>query len=346
VENGPRRAALAASTGFRHVRSVSDRELHATSLALRWAALAGLSADAVIEEAQLGADPLGGGGIPHRDGMKLWAAMETLTHDPFVGLTVGARATLDLMGVIGPLFATASSLGAGLEVFGQVLPLAIRNAVVSWVVEDEVGAIDYVMPDASVRHGVDAMFAAILVLAQQCATEPSLRPSYVEHQSPCPDDPSRYVACFGCLPRFDAPRCRLAFRREDLGLPFRGSEPQTAAVLRENAAKLLAPVDTVSLMTRVERALTESLAEGDGSLTRTAEKLLTSPRTLQRRLDEHGLEFESVRLELRKKLALRYLGEGLSVTSVAALLAYSSRASFTRAFTAWTGHPPTGRSRG
>ncbi len=325
---------------------MSDREIHATSLTLRWAALGGLSAEEVIEEAKLGAEPLGAGGISHRDGMKLWGAMETLTGDPFIGLTVGARATLDFMGIIGPMFATAASLGGGLEVLGQVLPLAIRNAVVSWVVDDEVGAIDYVMPDASVRHGVDAMFVAMLVLARQCASEPSLRPSYVEHQSSRPDDVSRYVACLGCLPRFGAARCRLAFRREDLALPFRGSEPQTAAVLRESAPKLLAPAETVSLVTMVERALTESLAEGDGSLTRTAEKLATSPRTLQRRLDEHGLEFESMRLELRKKLAIRYLDEGLSVAMVAARLAYSSRASFTRAFTAWTGHPPTGRSRG
>ena len=342
----PRSPALAARTCFGHGRSVSDRELHATSLALRWAALAGLSAEEVIEEAQLGVDPLGAGGIPHRDGMKLWGAMETLTKDPFIGLTVGTRATLDAMGIIGPMFATAPSLGGGLEVLGQVLPLAIRNAVVSLVVDDEIGAIDYVMPDARVRHGVDAMFVAILVLARQCASEPALRPSYVEHQSARPEDPSRYVACLGCLPRFEAPRCRLAFRRQDLALPFRGSEPRTAALLLESAPKLLSPVETVSLVTTVERALTESLAEGDGSLTKTAEKLATSPRTLQRRLDEHGLEFESMRLELRKKLAIRYLEEGLSVATVAARLAYASRASFTRAFTAWTGHPPTGRPKG
>lgn len=324
---------------------MSDRELQATSLVLRWAALAGLSTDAVIAEAQLDGDPLGAGGVSHRDGMKLWRAMETLTADPFVGLTVGARATLDFMGIIGPMFATASSLGGGLEILGQVLPIAIRNAEVSWVVDEAIGAIDYVMPDARVRHGVDAMFVAMLVLSRQCASQPALCPSYVEHQSSCPDDPSRYVACFGSLPRFDAPRCRLAFRRADLALPFRGSEPQTAALLMESAPRLLAPVETVSLWASVERALTDSLAEGDGSLAGTAEKLATSPRTLQRRLDEQGLEFESVRLELRKKLALRYLDEGLSVTAVAARLAYSSRASFARAFTAWTGHAPTSRAK-
>jgi AraC-like DNA-binding protein len=322
----------------------ADRDVYASSLVLRWAALAGLSEDEVLREAQLSSDEVGTAGIRRSDGMKLWSAMETLTCDPFIGLTVGARATLDFMGIIGPMFATASCLRTGLEVLGQVLPLAIRNAVVSLHLDQTTGGLDYVMPDTGVAHGVDAMFVAIVVLARQCTSQPALAPSYVEHQSPPPKDASRYLESYGCLPRFDAPRCRLAFSRIDLDLPFRGSEPQTAALLREQAPQLLfAPTPT--FLASVERALVESLAEGEGSLTKTAEKLATSPRTLQRRLVEQGVDFERLRLEVRRKLAIRYLDEGLSVTEVAARLAYASRASFTRAFTGWMGHPPTGRPR-
>jgi AraC-like DNA-binding protein len=318
----------------------------ASHLVLRWANLRGIAVDEVLRSAGLSlADVEGDEGIQHAHGMLLWEAMERLTGDAFVGLHTGALATLDFMGMVGPIFATSPDLRGGLGVLGLALPLMIRNASISVFKEEDAHGIEYMMGDPRVPHGVDSMLAAILVLARECTGHRELAAAYVEHQSAPPTDVTPYLRVFGVVPRFRSGRCRLAFAASDLDRPFRGHEPAAAAHLVQHAPVLLRAPATPSFLVTFERALLRSIETGNGSLDDTARILGLSVRTAQRRLAEHNLNFFTHRTELRMRLARQYLENGEGVSEVAKRLGYTSRSAFSRAYSSWTGSSPSGRTR-
>jgi AraC-like DNA-binding protein len=72
-----------------------------------------------------------------------------------------------------------------------------------------------------------------------------------------------------------------------------------------------------------------------------ADTMLTSPRTLQRRLQSAGLTYGHLVAEARRASAERLLAEPeRTIADVARMLGYSDPAHFTRAFQRWTGRSP------
>jgi len=72
-----------------------------------------------------------------------------------------------------------------------------------------------------------------------------------------------------------------------------------------------------------------------------------SPRTLQRRLRDHGVVFNDVLDSMRFRAAKSYLAQGdVAGTEVAYLLGFAEQSSFNRAFRRWSGHTPTEYRRG
>jgi AraC-like DNA-binding protein len=76
-------------------------------------------------------------------------------------------------------------------------------------------------------------------------------------------------------------------------------------------------------------------------LARVAKKLAVSPRTLQRKLKENGMEFKKLTEDTRRRFALNYLRDRKhTLTEVAFLLGYSDVSAFNRAFKRWTATTP------
>jgi AraC-like DNA-binding protein len=83
------------------------------------------------------------------------------------------------------------------------------------------------------------------------------------------------------------------------------------------------------------------MREGDPKLTRVAKKIAMSPRTLQRQLKEHGVDFKRLMDDTRRRFALTYLKDRrTTLTEIAFLLGYSELSAFNRAFRRWTGSTP------
>jgi AraC-like DNA-binding protein len=72
-----------------------------------------------------------------------------------------------------------------------------------------------------------------------------------------------------------------------------------------------------------------------------ADTMLTSPRTLQRRLRDAGLTYARLIAETRHEAAKKLLADPTrTIADVARALGYSDPAHFTRAFRRWTGSTP------
>ncbi|MDX1694660.1 MAG: helix-turn-helix transcriptional regulator, partial [Ketobacteraceae bacterium] len=74
-----------------------------------------------------------------------------------------------------------------------------------------------------------------------------------------------------------------------------------------------------------------------------ARRVNMSTRTLHRRLEARGLNFQMLLGKTRRQLAQHYLSDtGLSLSEVAFLLGYSEQSAFNRAFRQWFGATPKG----
>jgi AraC-like DNA-binding protein len=73
-----------------------------------------------------------------------------------------------------------------------------------------------------------------------------------------------------------------------------------------------------------------------------ARSLGMSKRTLARRLSDEGLNFTEILQQLRRDLAVRYLGDRkLHVSKIAWLLGFHEVSTFTHAFKRWAGKTPS-----
>lgn len=80
----------------------------------------------------------------------------------------------------------------------------------------------------------------------------------------------------------------------------------------------------------------------EGGIAAVADAMAVHPRTLRRRLADEGTTFRDLLAETRCTLAVQLLAEvGLTVDEVARRLGYAESASFSRAFSGWTGEPPS-----
>ena len=76
-------------------------------------------------------------------------------------------------------------------------------------------------------------------------------------------------------------------------------------------------------------------------------KIGTTPRTLQRRLCEHQVDFKRLVEDTRQQLAVTYLRDPRhTLSEIAYLLGYSEVSAFNRAFKRWTGATPSSYRRG
>ncbi len=142
--------------------------------------------------------------------------------------------------------------------------------------------------------------------------------------------------------RFAAPFCGFAMPRPSLEVPLSSANPNLHSVLRKHVERMLTDIpERWSTSERVRRLLTEELARGDPSTAQIARRLHMSPRTLARKLEAEATTFSALLDDLRRRLALRHLGNPeLGPSEVAFMLGFSHTPAFYRAFRRWTGQTP------
>ena len=142
---------------------------------------------------------------------------------------------------------------------------------------------------------------------------------------------------------FEMPFTEAVFARDLLAMPMAGADPRMSAIFtREADAALatLAPAAAPSFIDSVKRVLEHGLAARDLTLTRLADHLGISARTLQRRLRAAGITHRGLVRGVREDLANRSLATRVSQGQIARTLGYSGPGAFQRAFKRWSGMTP------
>jgi AraC-like DNA-binding protein len=120
------------------------------------------------------------------------------------------------------------------------------------------------------------------------------------------------------------------------------ADPALALVLEEHMQRLLEGLPTQDpFVHRTCGELLQALQRGAASLEVLADALHVSPRTLRRRLEEHGTSYKTLLDELRRELAFHYVGRsGEPTDAIAARLGFTEPSTFYRAFKRWSGTTP------
>jgi AraC-like DNA-binding protein len=162
-----------------------------------------------------------------------------------------------------------------------------------------------------------------------------------------PRQTSEHLRVFGAPVSFAAPTNAMVFDPEFVERQVPSADERLYPIMRRYLDQVLQemPRETDELAS-VRRAVGEIMREGDPKLADVARKVALSPRTLQRRLKEQGLDFKGLVDDTRRRFSLNYLKDPQhTLTEIAYLLGYSEVSAFNRAFKRWTGTTPVSYRR-
>ncbi|CAM5308798.1 helix-turn-helix domain-containing protein [Streptomyces avidinii] len=141
---------------------------------------------------------------------------------------------------------------------------------------------------------------------------------------------------------FDAPYNSITFHDNDVRAPLPRAQPGLDRLLVRHAELTLASAQPALLwQDRFRMALESAFREDTVSLEHVAQRLAVSPRTLQRRLGEHGTTWREEVEAVRQEHTLELLrATDLPLRSVAARVGFSDVRALRRAVHRWEGRPP------
>lgn len=149
-----------------------------------------------------------------------------------------------------------------------------------------------------------------------------------------------YRRHFGARVEFRQAVAGLCFDTADLLTPVTGADPQIlqlATFFIENQF----PARAVPMATRVRTAVARNIEGGDCTSEHVAALLGLPLRTLQRRLREEGTNFEAIRDEVRREIALQCLTRSrVPLSQVAEMLGYAETSAFSRSCHRWFSASP------
>jgi AraC-like DNA-binding protein len=149
-----------------------------------------------------------------------------------------------------------------------------------------------------------------------------------------------YIRVFGVEPQFEQPQMGLVVERALLDAQISGGSDQIGQIAAA-FLKSVAPSAGGGFAMTVAGTVRSLLESGACSSTQVARVLGLHERTLQRRLKELGLSFETIKDEARRDLAASLLRQSETpLSEVALILGYADASAFSRSCRRWFGAPP------
>lgn len=278
--------------------------------------------------------------IPFPTHVAFWREVVTRSGDAYFGLHSGERFQLPMLGVVGYIAANAANFGEALQRIVHYSAL-VSNASVPWCSLDaQVGRIGMHIVNP-VHHVVERMLTVLVMFGRQL-TGIEWAPLTVHFQHPPPPDQSEYRRIFQAPVYFNQPENMAMVARTVLDFPNKRADPELCRYLQRHADNLLVQyARPATFVDQVRHQVLEGLRRQDVNAARLARLLGMSPRTLHRRLQEHGTSYQTLLDAVRCDLAHSYLGERhLAIDEVAFLLGFAETSTFYRAFKRWTGVTP------
>jgi AraC-like DNA-binding protein len=282
--------------------------------------------------------------VPHAANNLLWGRLAACSGDPDFGLHFAERLTLDAFDVLGHLVVRSDTFGQGLarvvacsRILHDAGRIETERRGADLVIYPGCRGLTHEVP----RHISEFSAASVLVLGR-IATGVSMRARAVRFRHGAPASLPEHLRIFGVTPTFDAPETEVVLDASVLDLRVLDAQPGLLTFLDAYARDVVARLPQgENLASQVERQIAAAMPRGVPEIEAIARQLGLSPRTLQRRLADEELSFQTLVDGVRRSYAERFLAEGrLSIGEIAFLVGFSDPSNFHRAFRRWTGKTP------
>ena len=274
-------------------------------------------------------------------GLLLHHALQ-LTEEPGLGYEIGLRSSLTSHGVMALGLLTSATLRQAIELgaeYGHVrMPMMQLTLVADGGGQAGID-VQQTMPLGAVRQCLFDMYLAGLARMSPVLTGQPMDTVELWFEGAEPPHFARYRDRLPPV-RFGTGVNQIRFAAELLDLPIDTANEVASRAVQEQLAGELTRMGLSDddLVVRVRALLS---AGGTFGLGDVAQALHVSPRTLRRRLSNHGMTFHRLVSDVRRAEAIRLLRHSvLPVEQIGAHLGYSDPGNFCRAFKRWTGSTP------
>lgn len=258
-----------------------------------------------------------------------------------VGVLLGQQVELWHLGLIGVLMRCSSNLSEALGNLVRYQGFLTQMSVLRMEKGSYSTLFRYREPLAAAGSDQvgDAILAGLCTLMRSlCGAD--WAPIQVHFAHPAPPNLAPFHKHFRCPLVFSGNEYVLSFSSRHLSRPLANLDPGLMSVVQGYVENGLFSPQTC-FASQVYASIETSLRSGKASSATVAALMGVPIRTLSRRLDRQGRNFQKMLDEVRYQAAARSLGDrGLKVDQIAEFLGYQNSASFTRAFRRWSGKTP------
>jgi AraC-like DNA-binding protein len=332
---GARRALSGITVSTRLVRPLLER-LRASAVDVPGVIAAAGASEAVLRDADAR--------IPHATVVRLWAEAVRATGDEALGLHVAEHirpGTFDLLE-----FAARANptVGEGIRQLARYFRILHDAASVQLEEHGDRALLTHALPPelgALPRAGAEFVIGTWLTGLRQ-AVGRKFAPIDVRFRHPKPASTAEYERCFRAPVRFSQPINGITLPRSLLLEPLLRADPALSALLERYMREALAALPPPSSTSDRARHLLAAELPNALDCGALAARMGRSPRTLRRQLAAEATTFRRLFDELRRDLALRYLGDPqLAIGEIAFMLGFSEVSAFHRAFRRWRAMTPS-----
>ncbi|HWE22765.1 MAG TPA: AraC family transcriptional regulator ligand-binding domain-containing protein [Myxococcales bacterium] len=301
----------------------------------------GVDAEPTLRAASLSRDALAKieNRLSFRSVCALWEAAAEATGDRSFGVHVAETLPTGAYDLFDYLNSSSTTVGEGLSRLTHYIRLIHDRSNTHLVVEPQSARVVKRMQVATPQYNEFSL--TLLLLRSRRATVTEWKPDRVSFQHERPLDDGELSRVLGCPIVFGAAEMELRFPVSVLQLPHTQGDSKLLSILSRYADSLLDSLPPHGgLLERVSSSIARQMAHGLPTLATTSAAVRVPERTLQRRLAAEGVTHSALIDDVRRNLALKYLGHaGISIGEIAYLLHFSPTA-FYRAFKRWTGESP------
>lgn len=262
---------------------------------------------------------------------------------PALGIEAGLRYHFTAFGMLGFAMASSRNVRSALELALRHfnLTFAFTTFRVSETKDETVVTVDDEgLPEDIRRFIVERDCAAVICVQRDLAPDnPSATAIHFAFTAPA--DIKHYQALLGIRPVFGAKISHIKLKNDLMLTPLpQANETARRAAEEQCHTQLERLRSGLALSTRIrDRLIRESERMPD--ISRIAQDLCMTPRTLRRRLDMEGTSFTKIREHVRLSMAEEMLSTTrLSIEQIATRLSYSEPSCFINAFKRWKGITP------
>ncbi|MFI9721483.1 helix-turn-helix domain-containing protein [Streptomyces sp. NPDC052396] len=280
--------------------------------------------------------------------LQVWELLTAKAPWPEVARLLVRRSHLGALGVWDYVLTSAPTLLDGIKDASTHLGVMadVANEAIEVVENGRQVTITHVSRADSSYEVACARRAYCLGLYQRRLSEAARRrlvPVRVSLAAETPRDHTPLVELYGTRSiDFKAPLSSITFLAADLCAPVPYAAPGLSVLLRRQAELALDAAIPLHNWLDVFRAAVRAAHTEDGmTLCSVARRLGLSPRTLQRRLEEHGTNWRDQVEDVRREQITHLLrNTDLSMESIAARAGYADTRALRRAVQRWYGHTP------